>query len=308
MNMHVGAEKAAQLRAWATWASMAVASTLIVAKLVAYWLTDSISLLSSLIDSSTDLMASTVAFVGVRQALRPADVDHRFGHGKAEAVAALAQAMFITGSGLFLAAEAVRRLRAPEHIDSGIVAVAVMVMSIILTLGLVVFQRHVVKITGSVAVGADHLHYSGDLLMNVAVIAAIVLTSWTGIAILDPLFGLGIAGFLLFGASRILREALDVLMDRELPPEERERIEKIIRGRNEVADVHDLRTRRSGTAEFVEFHMEVDPAMTVAAAHDIADAVEHEIAAAFPTAEIIIHQEPQGLADDRLDRRIVGGD
>lgn len=295
------------LRRRATWASLAVASVLILAKLVAYWLTDSVSLLSSLIDSSTDLMASAVAFVGVRQALRPADVDHRYGHGKAEAVAALAQAMFIAGSAVLLAIEAARRLRSPEPIDSGALALAVMGLSLILTAALIAFQRHVVRVTGSVAVGADKLHYSGDLLMNTAVIAAILLTEWTGLAVIDPLFGLAISVFLVWGATRILREALDELMDRELPDAERERIEALIRAHTEVTGVHDLRTRRSGTATFIEFHMEVDPEMTVAAAHDIADAVERELVAAYPTAEVSIHQEPHGLDDERLDARIAEG-
>jgi ferrous-iron efflux pump FieF len=296
------------LRGWATSASIGVAATLILAKLAAYWLTDSVSLLSSLIDSSTDLMASVVAFVGVRHAARPADRNHRFGHGKAEAVAALAQAMFIAGSAVLLGVEAARRLRSPEAIDSGAIAIGVMVLSIVLTAGLIALQRHVVRATGSIAVGADKLHYSGDLAMNAAVIAAIVLTEWTGIAVLDPLFGLGIAAFLVRGSVAILREALDVLMDRELPPEERALIEAAVLGHDGVEGLHDLRTRRSGTADFIEFHMEVAPAMTVAEAHAIADDVERVLTGLLPKAEILIHQEPQGVIDDRLDRRLGDGE
>lgn len=294
-----------RLRRLATNASLATATVLIVTKLIAYWISDSVSLLSSLIDSSTDLMASVVAFVGVREAMRPADTQHRFGHGKAEAVAAMAQAAFIGGSAALLAIEAIRRLITPEPVNAGGIAVGAMVLSIVLTAALVTFQRHVVRRTGSIAVGADKLHYSGDILMNMAVIAAILLTEWTGVGAFDTLFGIGISAFLVYGASRIVRDALDVLMDHELPQEERDRIVAIVRRRSSVAGVHDLRTRRSGAAEFIELHMEIDPLMTVAAAHDIADQVERDLCAAFPKAEVLIHQEPSGLNDERLDARLV---
>lgn len=305
-NTKVPPEAAERLRRLATWASLCVASTLIVAKLAAYLLTDSVALLSSLIDSSTDLLASIVAFVGVRHALRPADTAHRFGHGKAEALAALAQAAFITGSAALLAIEASRRMLKPEPLESGTIAIGVMLLSIALTGALITFQRYVVARTRSLSVGADRLHYSGDLLMNSAVIAAILITDLTGSAIIDPLFGLAIAGFLVFGAWRIMTEAMDMLMDRELPQAERERITGLVLAHAEVAAIHDLRTRRSGVTDFIELHMEVDPDLTVRAAHAIADEVESEIAAAYPGAEVIIHQEPTGLDDIRLDARITG--
>ncbi|MBP2290901.1 cation diffusion facilitator family transporter [Azospirillum rugosum] len=294
-----------RLRRYATYASVSVSMTLIAAKLVAYLMTDSVSLLSSLIDSSTDLMASVVTLLGVRTALRPPDKAHRFGHGKAEALAALAQAAFIGGSALFLTIEAVRRLLRPEPVGEGLVGVAVMVLSIVLTAGLITFQRHVIKATGSVAIGADRLHYSGDLLMNTAVIVAILLTTWTGIGAFDPLFGLGIAAFLLYGARGVGMEALNVLMDRELPEDERARIAALVAAHAEVRGMHDLRTRSTGVGAFIELHLELDPQLTLAAAHDITDRVERELREAFPSAEVTIHQEPAGLDDERLDRRIA---
>ncbi|MCW2236573.1 cation diffusion facilitator family transporter [Azospirillum canadense] len=294
-----------RLRRYATYASVSVSMTLIAAKLVAYLTTDSVSLLSSLIDSSTDLMASVVTLLGVRTALRPPDEAHRFGHGKAEALAALAQAAFIGGSALFLTIEAVRRLLRPEPVGEGLVGVAVMLLSIVLTAGLITFQRHVIKSTGSVAIGADRLHYSGDLLMNTAVIVAILLTTWTGIGAFDPLFGLGIAAFLLYGARNVGMEALNVLMDRELPEEERARITALIAAHAEVRGMHDLRTRSTGVSAFIELHLELDPMLTLTAAHDITDCVERELRDAFPNAEVTIHQEPAGLDDERLDRRIA---
>lgn len=304
-NLDSGA-LADRLRRRATYASVAVASTLIAAKLGAYLLTESVSILSSLIDSSTDLMASLVTLLAVRQALRPADANHRYGHGKAEALAALAQAAFIAGSAVLLSVEAVRRIFRPEPIAEGTIGVAVMLLSIVLTAGLITFQRRVQAATGSVAIGADRLHYAGDLLMNSAVIAAILLTEATGLAIVDPLFGIGIALFLLNGARGVARDALDVLMDRELGQEERDRIAALARAEPGVRGLHDLRTRNAGTGCFIELHLELDGTLTLTAAHEIADRVELRLRQAFVNAEVLVHQEPAGLADDRLDNRIAG--
>ncbi|HEY0834968.1 MAG TPA: cation diffusion facilitator family transporter [Azospirillum sp.] len=295
-----------RLRRRATYASVGVALTLIVAKLGAYLMTESVSILSSLIDSSTDLMASVVTLLAVRHAMRPADSAHRYGHGKAEALAALAQGAFIGGSAAFLAIEAVRRIITPQPVTQGAIGIGVMLVSIALTAGLVAYQRHVVVRTGSVAIGADRLHYAGDLLMNSAVIVALLLTGWTGVGVVDPLFGLGIAAFLLKGAWGVAGEALNVLMDRELPEEERARIAALVAGHAGALGMHDLRTRSTGTGVFIELHLELDPAINVAQAHDIADTVECDLRAAFPNAEVIIHQEPAGLADERLDNRIAG--
>ncbi|MCG5241705.1 cation diffusion facilitator family transporter [Azospirillum doebereinerae] len=293
-----------QLRRYATYASVAVSSTLIATKLAAYLATESVSVLSSLIDSSTDLMASLVTLLGVRQALRPPDANHRYGHGKAEALAALTQAAFIGGSAVLLSVEAVRRLVHPEPVAEGAVGVAVMVLSIVLTAALLAFQRRVQSATGSVAIGADRLHYSGDLLSNGAVIVAILLTGWTGVAAFDPLFGLGIAGFLLFGARGVAREALNVLMDRELPEEDRARIAALVMEEPGARGLHDLRTRNAGTGSFIELHLELDGTLTLTAAHDIADRVERRLRDAFANTDVLVHQEPAGLADERLDHRI----
>ncbi len=304
--MAAAEDRAARLRRWATYASVAMASTLIVAKLGAYLLTESVSILSSLIDSSTDLMASVVTLLGVRHALRPADHAHRYGHGKAEALAALAQAAFIGGSAAFLVIEAVRRLIVPAPVAETGVGVAVMLLSMAMTAALVTFQRHVVRHTGSVAIGADRLHYSGDLLMNAAVITALLITRWTGIGAVDPLFGIGIAAFLLHGARGIAREALAVLMDRELPQADRDRIAALVLAHAEARGLHDLRTRSSGTGVFIELHLELDPHLNLVRAHDITDAIERELREAFVNSEVMIHQEPAGLNDERLDNRIAG--
>lgn len=283
---------AEQLRRWATYASVGVAITLIVAKLGAFLITESVSLLSSLLDSSTDLLASLVALFGVRYAQRPPDRGHRFGHGKAEALAALAQAAFVSGSALFLAIEAVNRLITPVPIQESTVGIAVMLMSIAMTVALLHFQRHVVRVTGSMAVGADRLHYAGDLLMNGAVIVSLVVVQATGITMVDPLMGLAIAAFLVRGAITIGAGAVDALMDHELPDADRVQVMKVVLSHGQARGVHNLRTRDGGTAKFIEMHLELDPTLPLAAAHDITDDIETRLRGVFPGANVLIHPEP----------------
>ncbi|MFN4089971.1 MAG: cation diffusion facilitator family transporter [Alphaproteobacteria bacterium] len=293
-----------RLRRRATLASVSVAGVLILLKLGAYTLTGSVALLASLIDSSVDAMASIVTLIGVRYALQPPDTTHRYGHGKGEALAAIAQALFIAGSGVLLTYQAISRLFVPELIRQSWIGITVMLISIVLTLALVLYQRHVVRRTGSVAISADSLHYRGDVAMNLAVIAAIVLAERTGLSIFDPIFAIGIAAYLILSAFRIGGRSLDMLMDRELPADQRRRIREIVTTHPETRGVHDMRTRNAGDRYFIEFHLELDRHLTLEQAHDITDAVEAEVMAAFPNAEVLIHQEPEGLEDDRLDRRL----
>jgi ferrous-iron efflux pump FieF len=289
----------ARLMRRATYASIAVAAVLIVAKTAAWGVTGSISVLSSLLDSLLDAVASAVNLFAVHHALTPADREHRFGHGKAEPLAGLAQAAFITGSAGLLLIQAAQRLRNPPPIEHGEVGIAVMVLSIALTLGLVAYQRHVVRATGSVAIGADRLHYAGDLLLNLSVIAALVLSAWFGIRHADPVFGIAVAIFILVSALRIGRQSLDLLMDRELPDDQRARIREIVLGHAEVKSLHDLRTRSSGLDIFIQLHIELDPDMRLSRAHEVSDEVETAIHAAFPNAEVIIHQDPAGVEEAR---------
>lgn len=292
------------LRRWATYASVGVALSLIVLKVVGYVLTGSVSLLSSLLDSATDLMASLVTLLGVRIALTPPDRAHRFGHGKAEPLAALAQAAFVLGSAAFLVIEAVHRLIDPRPIEQGEIGIAILVIAMLLTLGLVLFQRHVVRRTGSVAIGADRLHYVGDLLTNALIIGALLLTDLTGWTRIDPLVAFLIAGLLVRGAVGIAITSLNMLMDHELPEAERERIVGLVLKHPRCRGLHDLRTRQDGSGRFVELHLEVDGALSLKTAHDIAHEIEDAIRIAFPDAAVLIHQEPAGLEDDRLDHRI----
>ena len=283
----------------ATYASVAVALTLIAIKIVAWLLTDSVSLLSSLIDSLLDLLASLVNLLAVRHALTPADPEHRFGHGKAEPLAGLAQAAFIGGSAVLLLLEAGRRLLTPQPLAHAEIGIGVMVVSMVMTLALVAFQRHVVKRTGSVAISADELHYRSDILLNSSVILALVLWMTLGWRAIDPLFGAAIGCFILYSAYAIVQLAMAGLMDRELPDEDRQHIEAIVRAHPDVLDMHDLRTRASGPSAFIQLHLEMDGQITLDHAHRIADEVEGQIRAAFPQAEVIIHEDPVGIDEQR---------
>jgi ferrous-iron efflux pump FieF len=304
MPMAMPAETAAglagaRLMRQATYASIAVAGVLIVAKTIAWGMTGSISVLSSLLDSLLDAVASAVNLFAVHHALTPADREHRFGHGKAEPLAGLAQAAFITGSAVLLLIQATQRLHAPPPIAESEVGIAVMVLSIVLTLGLVAYQRRVVQATGSVAVGADRIHYASDLLMNLSVIVALVLSGWFEIRYADPVFGIAVGIYILVSALRIGRLSLDLLMDRELPDDRRAQIREIVLKHPEVRSLHDLRTRSSGLDIFIQLHIEMDPEMTLRRAHEVSDAVEADIQAEFPNAEVIIHQDPEGVEEPR---------
>jgi ferrous-iron efflux pump FieF len=285
---------AARLMRLATLASVTVALILIVAKTAAWWLSDSVAILSTLVDSLLDAAASILTLFAVHHAVQPADAEHRFGHGKAEALASLGQAAFVAGSGVLLLAEAMRRFFEPKPIGQEYVGIGVMVFSILLTLMLVLIQRRVIRRTGSLAVRGDALHYAGDVLINGSVIAALIINLVWGWRYADSIFAIAIVGYLLWNAWQIGRQALDQLMDRELGDEERARIIALARKHPDTRAVHDLRTRRAGLLTFIQFHLELDPQMPLVRAHEISDTIEAEILGAFPNAEVIIHQDPAG--------------
>ncbi len=283
----------------ATVASMSVAVALIGVKSVAWLVTESVSMLSSLIDSSLDLIASLVTFVAVRHALTPADADHRFGHGKAEALAGLTQAGFIAASGGGLLLTVAERIFHPHQVQNEVVGLYVSGLAVAFTLGLVLFQSYVVRMSGSMAIGADRAHYFTDLVSNVAVGLAIFLSGTLNEPLIDVVVAAGVALYLMTGAWHVARQALDVLMDRELAEDERRRIVDIAKAHPEVQDVHDLRTRSAGLTKFIQLHIELDPAYKLTQAHAIGDQVEAEIQKAFPDAEIILHVDPYGVEERR---------
>ncbi|MDQ7250953.1 cation diffusion facilitator family transporter [Dongia sedimenti] len=278
-------------------ASVGVAAVLIAIKLYAYVATNSVSMLSSLFDSALDLGASMVNLLAIRTAVTPADAEHRFGHGKAEPLAGLIQVAFILGSSLLLLFEVGKHFLERQAVQQETVGIFVMLISIALTMALILFQRHVIRRTDSMAVQADSAHYLSDFLANIAVIVALVLSSLFGWWWIDPLFGLLVAIFIAYTALTIGRTSLDMLMDREMDTAEREKIKAIVRDHPEVLNLHDLRTRIAGKDRFIQFHLELSPEISLKEAHRISDAVEAQVIEAFPEAEVIIHQDPYGAAD-----------
>jgi ferrous-iron efflux pump FieF len=297
-----------RLNGLAAIASVSVAAILIGAKLAIWIVTGSVAILGALVDSGLDAIASIVTLISVRQAAQPPDRAHRYGHGKAEAIGAFVQAGFVLGSAFFLANEATRRLIDPQAIEQSRLGIMVLLLAMLLTAGLIGFQRFVIRRTGSIAIQADSLHYRSDLLMNLAVIAALLLVEATGWPIVDPLCGLGVVLVLLYSALRVARNALDMLMDRELPAETRARIRKLALGHPKAHNVHDLRTRRAGSDVFIELHLELDGDLDLEQAHAITHEVEARIRAAFPEADILVHQEPAGLAHERRDAQIAASE
>lgn len=278
----------------ATYASVSVAIFLILVKLVAWSQSDSVSLLATLIDSILDAFASIINLFAVRHALTPADKEHRFGHGKAEALAGLSQSLFIAGSAIFLLIEVGKNIIRPAQINFPITSMIVVAVTILVTLMLVGFQRYVIKKTQSVAISADALHYKSDLLMNSAVILALWLST-VGLLIFDPIIGGIIAGYILYSAWRILKSSMDQLMDRELPDDIRANIKKIVCNHDQVLGLHDLRTRHAGTITFIQFHLEIDDDLTLFQAHNVSDEVETELEKVYPQSEIIIHIDPKSV-------------
>jgi ferrous-iron efflux pump FieF len=286
------------LTARAALASVAMALFLVALKTYAAIETGSVALLGSLADTGFDLLASLLTLFSVRYAAMPADDDHRFGHGKAEALSALVQVVLVIVSALFIGWRAFERLGngAPtQHPEMGI---GVSLIAIAATLGLLAYQRHVIKKTGSVAIHGDHLHYQGDLLLNIAVIIAIALDTVMGVRGADPMFGIAIAIWLLWGAWRAASLALDQLLDREWPLEKRERFLAVAMRHPELKGIHDMRTRSSGVHDFCQFHAWVDPNMTVLEAHRVMDEVEEQLMAEFPGVEVLIHPDPEGHKDE----------
>jgi ferrous-iron efflux pump FieF len=283
----------------ATAASVAVALILIAFKGVAWFMTGSVSVLSALIDSIMDAAASLVNLFAVRRALQPADTQHRFGHGKAEPLAALAQAAFVAGSSLYLVVEVVGRFVEPKAVTNEMLGVGIMVFSIAVTLVLVAFQTYVVRETKSVAISADSLHYKGDVLIHASVIVSLFLSTRLGLGLADPLIGIGIAAYLFWNVWQIVRTSLHSLMDRELNQEDRARIIDIALAHSEVCDIHDLRTRQAGQRAFIQFHLELPKDISLLHAHEISDDVEAEVRAAFPGGGVIIHQDPEGVMEHR---------
>jgi len=294
----------ARLTRSAAYASIATALLLGVLKAWAVGRTGSTAMLGSLADTALDFVASLATLVGVWVAAHPADEEHRFGHGKAEALAAMFQVILIVLSAGAIAFRAVLRLVEGGRVEAAEHGIAVSGIAILATFALLAWQRHVIRKTGSLAIRTDNVHYKSDLFLNLAVIAALAIDGVFGFAQADPLFGLGIAAWLLWGAWRASREAIDNLMDREWPEEKRQRFVERAARHPELSKLHDLRTRTSGNRDFVQFHVDLPPAMTVGEAHEVIERVEADLCRAFPGIELLIHIDPEGHVDDPGNRLV----
>ncbi|MCI9874819.1 cation diffusion facilitator family transporter [Pseudomonas atacamensis] len=282
----------ARLLRLATRASVAVACTLIVAKAIAWWLSGSVSMLAGLTDSALDGVTSMLNLLAVHYALRPADDDHRYGHGKAESLAGMAQALFIGGSAVLIAFQAYQRLQTPEPLGAPWLSIGVIVFSLLLTAALLMLQHRVIRQTGSNAVRADSLHYRSDLLLNGSILIALVLAGM-GFAQLDAWFGLGIAVYIFWSAIQIARESFSVLMDEELPTDVSQHMLELACSVPGVLGAHDLRTRISGNHWFVQLHLELPGELTLSVAHGISDQAAAAIHKEYPKAEVLVHADPQ---------------
>lgn len=285
----------------AAFASISAAVVLLALKAWATWSTGSIAMLGSLADTALDLIASLATLLGVWIAAQPADDKHRFGHGKAEAISALFQIVLISISAIGTASRAIEELLAGGHVEAAAEGIGVSIAAIMVTLALLGWQRHVIRRTGSLAIRTDNVHYQSDLLLNVAVILALVLDRYVGLAGADPLFGLGIAAWLGWGAWNASEHVLDQLMDHEWPEEKKQRFLEVLARHPDITGVHDMRTRTSGNRDFVQFHIWVDAGLTVKEAHRIMSDIEKRLHAEFPEMEILIHPDPEGLVDEAGD-------
>lgn len=272
-------------------ASVAVALTLILIKALVWWWSGSVAVLASLLDSVMDSMASLVNFVAITYALQPADEEHRFGHGKAEALAGLGQALLIGVSAVLLANESIDRLIEPQAIAEGAWAIGVMLVSILLTAALLALQKYTVRKTGSTAIEADSLHYLSDLAVNLGIIVSL-FASMAGYLWVDGVTGMLIAGYIIVAAWKIASEAIQLLLDREIPGDVRQVISAIVAEHPQAFGFHQLRTRQSGRTQFIQLHVDMDQNMPLREAHALAESIEMKIRERYPMADVIIHEDP----------------
>ena len=292
---------AGSLNRGAAFASIGAACLLLGLKSWAALSTGSTAMLGSLADTVLDLVASLATLFGVWVASQPADDKHRFGHGKAEAIAALFQILLISISALGIASRSIEQFLSGHRVEAAAEGIGVSIAAIGITLMLLAWQRHVVRRTGSLAIQTDSVHYQSDLLLNLAVIAALVLDRYAGISFADPLFGFGIAAWLGWGAWSASESVIKQLMDHEWPVEKKQRFLDVLARYPDITGVHDLRTRTSGNKDFVQFHVWVDADMTVRDAHRVMDEIEARLRREFPDVEILIHPDPEGLVNEAGD-------
>ena len=280
-------------------ASLLVASTLIVLKYYGWVTTTSVSLLGSLVDSLIDFLASVFVFVAISYSILPADAKHRFGYGKSEGLAAFVQSLLIGISGIYVCFEAIKRLLNPSQINQPSTAIWIILVSIVLTLALVMYQKYVVKKSKSIAIESDRYHYLTDTYINLSVLFSIAITGWTRFVFIDALVGLLISGVVLYTSVTLLKKSFKILLDQEIQSDDRDRIREIALDHPKVLGFHDLRTRDTGREYIIQFHLELDPNMSLLESHEITDEVTDNILKLYPDSELIIHTDPLGIDEER---------
>lgn len=285
----------AEYKKWvnlAAWLATGTALFLFILKLYAWLATDASAMLATATDSLLDLFASLMNVIILRFSLKPADKEHKFGHGKAESLAGLVQSAFVMGSAVLLMFNGVERMINPKVIEQAAVGIWVTILTLVLTLILVLVQKWVIRKTESVAIGADALHYQSDLLLNIGVLAALILSQDLWLRA-DGLFTLLVGAFLLYGAIKIVWLSVHHLMDHELPLQTLATIKQVILSDPTVLGFHDLRTRQAGNIKFIQFHLELPEHLSLKDAHQVGDNVEKKIKREFETCEVFIHHDPQ---------------
>lgn len=280
-------------------ASLLVASTLIVLKYYGWVTTNSVSLLGSLADSLIDFLASVFVFVAISYSILPADAKHRFGYGKSEGLAAFVQSLLIGISGIYVCFEAIKRLLNPSQINQPSTAIWIILVSIVLTLALVMYQKYVVKKSKSIAIESDRYHYLTDTYINLSVLFSIAITGWTRFVFIDALVGLLISGVILYTSVTLLKKSFKILLDQEIQSDDRDRIREIALDHPKVLGFHDLRTRDTGREYIIQFHLELDPNMSLLESHEITDEVTDNVLKLYPDSELIIHTDPLGIDEER---------
>lgn len=295
---HSGTDFNPRLAMLAGWASVATSLFLVIIKVLAFLLSGSASVLASLVDSVVDAGVSAINLMAIRESLKPADKNHRYGHGKIEGLAALMQAAFIAGSGVFLALEAAGRLFDPQPVMAYGAAIFVMLVSTGVSVGLVVVQHRILRTAPSLAVKADREHYASDTLVNGGVIAALLMQYFGAPFWIDSVFAFGVGVWLVRISLRVGKSGIDMLLDRELDKDVRKQIMQIVLSDSRIYSLHDLRTRAAGMHIHISFDIELDPALPLLQAHEIAKDAETNLLKTFPNAEIMIHVDPLGEPED----------
>ena len=303
--MQLTQKKANRLKKIAAVSSISVAVFLCVLKVLAVVYTGSLAVLSSMVDSLSDILASLITFFAVRISVKPASINYRYGYGKVEALSALFQSLFVAASGLYILYDAILRFWHPIELKQTNFGLAVMFFSLLATIALVCFQQFVAKKTNSKAIAADSLHYKVDILTNLSIIASLGFIRFFGITQVDTIIAFLIALYLIHNAYELGKEAVGLLLDKELDDDVRDDVLKIVAKHKIKPQAHDLRTRDLGGAYMFEFHLELDGKLDLYTAHKYTDEVETLIRKKYPNAQIIIHQDPLGLKEERLDNKLT---